>query len=405
MYSWRIFTHDLHDWHFIEHEGASPKAAAFLISIGRALSTAGDMLFRVVAAVWAFEQTRSAALTGLIIVLPGVAGILCRGRIFSGGSVNPLYLLLTVEFVRATLYLLLALAPQWALILLVMGMSGAIQSIFEGAFAGFIGERVELPFIRWFNSLIKLATLCGTLLALACLSYIQISLSMAATLNGISFLVSAASCIAMSFVSQSTQFKNAARKSQSTGPTNERRRCSVAYLGASLGLALAAPSMVQISLVALPMVGAHPTLAYALYEAAVVAGSFLGIFLTLRLTSALTRQHFVGLALLINGALILGCLQNSTLFLIAVLFSALAEMMVVVDLQTRYQAELTTSECEEEVMRLRALIALMVGIGFTGNLLLQKVLDPLFLLALGSFVGLGSTTAALWLARDKTKMK
>ena len=172
--------------------GIAPIALAVVVA--RGCSTAGGFVFRTVAAVWALQQTNSALLTGLIIVLPGIAGMLCRGRINGILRLDPVKLLVPIELFRALLFLLLPLAQAWGVVIFVMVVAGALQAIYEAAFSGMIQQRFDRAHFRQINGLVRLAMFGGTLVALVGVALLHLTVADAAMLDGLTLVLSAASC-------------------------------------------------------------------------------------------------------------------------------------------------------------------------------------------------------------------
>jgi hypothetical protein len=101
MHGLKLLDHFRHEKFFFNPIGAGLSTMAFVVPGARGFSAAGDFVFRIVAAVSALLQTKSAALTGLIVVLPGVVGMLCRGRLAAIARINPVKVLIAGLWVLA----------------------------------------------------------------------------------------------------------------------------------------------------------------------------------------------------------------------------------------------------------------------------------------------------------------
>ena len=392
MHSLRAPDHHYLDILSLRNFAKRMHAMAFVIAGARGLSSAGDVVFRIVAAVGALEQTNSAALTGLIIVLPGVAGMLCRGRLAAVTRISPVKLLVPMELFRAALFLLLPLFAGWIAVIAVMVVAGGLQAVYESAFAGMLRDRFDRAHMRHINGLVRVAIFCGALASLLVVASLSPSVAEAAWFDGFTFVASAASC---AIIASFPTVASAAEEDTEVKAklASARKQIAIGYFGAAFGLALSAPSIIQICVAALHQIAIRPIAAYAVYEAAVVAGSTLGIVLIVRGSVQLTNRQLLLMLLAINFTMLLGTLGSPVLFLIGVFGSAMAEMIIVVDLISRYQSELPTVQCEEETLWFRSLLAVVACLGFIVNILLQEVLNPIPLLFTVSLVGLGAAAA------------
>src|ERR1700728_1583531 len=180
MHSLRAPDHHYLDILSLRNFAKRMHAMAFVIAGARGLSSAGDVVFRIVAGVGALEQTTSAALTGLIIVLPGVAGMLCRGRLAAVTRISPVKLLVPMELFRAALFLLLPLFAGWIAVIAVMVVAGGLQAVYESAFAGMLRDRFDRAHMRHINGLVRVAIFCGALASLLVVASLSPSVAEAA---------------------------------------------------------------------------------------------------------------------------------------------------------------------------------------------------------------------------------
>lgn len=366
--------------------------AAWLV-LARAVSQAGDVLFRVVAASAAAEATHSTWLTGLVLVGPAIASLATGGRLFADPSPQRVLRLgVAIEIARAALFAIVALSPSWPVVVLVLVASGAVQPAFDGAYgAAFATLHQGGPSARRLNAILRVGTLVLCLAASLAAPSFAASLTKAASLDALSFLSSGIALFAASRAIVTLPPPSEASAPEPPNDAAARASAIVAvYASAAVGLAIAAPSLVLASHDAMPAL--DTARAYACYTAAVQAGSLAGALWSLVDARSLRMRAVVSLGVAVGAQAAIAVGNVAILFLVATAISALAETRLAVELGARVQS-LPARACAELLLRFRGALAAIAAGGLVVNVLIAPHLPPSCVVALAS--GLGAALALL----------
>lgn len=359
------------------------------LAAGRTTSAWGDALVRVVLAASAYMQSRSTLVAGLVIVAPGIGGALSRGHL--GRLVTSLgfrKLAIRAELLRAVLFGVAAAVNRWPFTIVILAFAGALQPLLEAALSGLLSAS---PYSeqdrRAVTAILRSGYLIGAFAGAAMPVVFSFTPARAMIWNAASFVTSAVSFLcfreAEGFCEAGSETGNAAGNAGSRFAVDGM---VIAYAGAAVGLAIAAPSMPAISQIIFAGVGTQPTAAYGFYQVAILAGMIAGGY-----AWKWKRPGGYGaLSCLLLGvsapALIVlhpGLLSFSLLMVV----SALCENVLVLEIQMTFQTLESPMHGALASARLRALLALISAGGLAVNYCLARLMPPIRLLCAASGIG------------------
>jgi len=363
----------------------APRRALPVLVVGRALSTGGDVLLRVSLASAAAEASRSTLLAGLVIVAPAVGATMLR-RILPRMRADLPSLArygVAVELGRAAAFVGLSVSPSLWVGIPVIIASGALQGPFEGAFGAVFADVHRGTAVRRVNVWLRMSMLAAALLAAAIASRVAVGIGGAAFVDGLTFLASAASLLIAQRPAARPDTTVTAAVAGPVGTGGHLASITNGYTGAALGLALCAPSMVSLSAAALApwSVGTRP--AYAIYSGVVAIGSVIGGALRVAWERPLGRLGGLACVLGVCTAGLLALDRAPAWFLLLTGISALAEMVLVVEINARAQSELTAAQCADFLTRLRGRLAAVATLGLVVNVAWAARASP-FAVAIGA---------------------
>lgn len=359
--------------------------AAVLIA-ARAISIAGDLYFRVAAASEAARVGRSTLLAGLVLVAPGIAGLVVRSRLFARFEIRrAVGALVLADVLRALAFCFASFADAWPVTIAVAIASGAVQPAFDGAVAAVVPRLVRSPAeLGPWNVRLRVATVLASALGLGAAVATSASVAQGALVEATTFVLSA--LLTAVFVGGAARPPETASDRVASGAVSlSIVPAGAVYVVAAAGLAIAAPTMVFASA---DLLGGTPLhVAYAMYQAAVLAGNLVGaVFLARRVS-----QEAGALAAAVAGisapALLL-FVGNGWVLLGTALVSAAFESALVVNLQARAQASLSSTQVARYFANLRAQLALVGAAGLAVNVAVAPYFSPPHLVGAAAAVGL-----------------
>ena len=360
--------------------------------LGRALSVAGDLAFRIVLVSAVADASRSTFLVGVVLVAPALGALAFRGRLGLAGRA-PRALArraFSIELTRALLFAAAGAVPRMGLLVAAAIVSGAMQAPFEGCFGALMGRVHGGGSSRSANAWQRSAAVTAGLLSACLVGRRPLGIGTAALLDAATFCASAVAVAASAWWSGNGPLDDDHRRVPApeaavlAAPDGDLILMTRRYIAAVLSLAVAAPSMVLVAATLLQPWSLPTQIAYAVYSAAVSAGALAGGFVHVISPRKLSRRSATIAAAGIAATALVLAVRSPAAFLSMTFASGFAEMVLVVDLQARAQSDLDPARCAEFLSRLRGWLAIVATVGLGLNVACAARTAPVTLVALGS---------------------
>lgn len=359
------------------------------LAAGRMTSAWGDVVVRVVLASGAYMQSRSALVTGLVIVAPGIGGALTRGRLTRMmGHLGFRKLAIWAELLRAVIFGAAALVDRWSFTILVLMIAGTLQPLVEAALSGLLSASpYDESSRRSATAILRSGYLIGAFAGAATPVFFALTPAKASMWNAISFLMSAASFLCFR---SAESFREEAPRSTHVGSNAVGLivdgRIAAAYSGAAVGLAIAAPSMPAVSHSIFARLGTQPTAAYGIYQIVILAGMIAGGYAWKRKRPS-AQWAWCFLLLGVSTPALIAFHPTLSLFSLLMIVSALSENVIVLEIQMIFQTLSSPMVCAIASARLRAVLATISVGGLAVNYCFAHFMTPVRLLGAASGIG------------------